>query len=90
MILFAVIIGYILGMAPSIYREIKELIINREAKNNAKKDEIETKELLDEWLNGPKEPTKTEAAETPKNNNGINQADIYTEYITGKESNKED
>lgn len=87
MILFAVIIGYLLGVAPSIYKEIKEIINNKEAKSNAEKDGIKTQELLDEWLNGPK---KTETPpETPKNNVGINQADIYTEYITGKESNKE-
>lgn len=86
MILFAVIIGYLLGVAPSIYKEIKEIINNREAKSNAEKDGIKTQELLDEWLNGPKKP---EIPETPKNDVGINQADIYTEYITGKESNKE-
>jgi len=86
MILFAVIIGYLLGVAPSIYKEIKEIINKREEKSNAEKDGIETQELLDEWLNGPK---KTETIETPQNNNGVNQADIYTEYITGKESNKE-
>ena len=86
MILLAVVVGYLLGVAPSIYKEIKEIINNREAKSNAEKDGIKTQELFDEWLNGPKKP---ETTETPQNNNGVNQADIYTEYITGKESNKE-
>lgn len=89
MILLAVIIGYLLGVAPSIYKEIKEIINKREEKSNAEKDGIEINELLDEWLNGTKKTETPETPETPQNNNGVNQADIYTEYITGKESNKE-
>ena len=90
MILLAVVVGYLLGVAPSIYKEIKEIINKREEKSNAEKDGIKTQELLDEWLNGPKKPEEPAKPETTENNNvGINQADIYTEYITGKESNKE-
>lgn len=89
MILVAVIVGYILGSAPIIYKEIKEIIKSKQEENLNEKSFKENQELLDEWLNGPK---KTPIYKTDDNQSdkGVNQVDIYNEYITGEESSKED
>lgn len=79
MILIAVIVGYILGIAPFVVPKILEMK-NNKVKEQTDKDEEKTQvEIFNEWLNGPqKEPAK------------VNQEDIYNEYITGKESTKGD
>lgn len=89
MILVAVIVGYVLGSAPIIYKEIKEIIKSKQEENLNEKSLKENQELLDEWLNGPK---KTATYETNNNQSdkGVNQVDIYNEYITGNVSSKED
>ena len=72
---FAVIIGYLLGIAPFVTPKIIQIIKNRNKNYKENEENKEKQEIYDEWLNGPKE-------------NNINQQDIYNEYITGKESNK--
>lgn len=76
MILIAVIVGYILGIAPFIMQKV---INNKEQKVEENK-EVENykaqQEIFDEWLNGP------------KRNDGINQQDIINEYLTGQETVK--
>ena len=79
MILVAVIVGYILGVLPFIVPKILE---KKEEQIELKKGEEEyktQKEIFDEWLNGTKEN---------RNDNKVNQEDIYKEYITGQESAK--
>lgn len=79
MILVAVVVGYILGVMPFIVPKILE---KKEEQIELKKDEEEyktQKEIFDEWLNGTKEN---------RNDNKVNQEDIYKEYITGQESAK--
>ena len=81
MILVAVIVGYILGVMPFIVPKILE---KKEEQIELKKDEEEyktQKEIFDEWLNGAKEN---------RNENKVNQEDIYKEYITGQETAKGD
>ena len=74
MILISVIIGYLLGMAPYIYKEIKEIIIQKQENKIQKNETTEMEKILDEYLNGAKEEDNTK----------INQEDIFEEYITGK------
>lgn len=76
MILLAVIVGYILGIAPFVVPKILELRKNKVVEDTNKEDEKTQNEIFDEWLNGS---TKT---------NQVNQADIYNEYITGIETKK--
>ena len=79
MILVAVIVGYILGVMPFIVPKILE---KKEEQIELKKGEEEyktQKEIFDEWLNGTKEN---------RNDNKVNQADIYKEYVTGIETVK--
>ena len=78
MILVAVIVGYTLGAMPFVLPKAIELIGRRTKTVEEAKENKEQKEIFDEWLNGPKK----------ENNNGINQADIYNEYITGQETTK--
>lgn len=78
MILVAVIVGYILGAMPFV---LPKIIESREKQIEVKENEAEYKlqeEIQDEWLNGPKK----------ENSNGINQADIYNEYVTGEVTTK--
>ena len=79
MILVAVIVVYILGVMPFIVPKILE---KKEEQIELKKDEEDyktQKEIFDDWLNGAKEN---------RNENKVNQEDIYKEYITGQESAK--
>lgn len=75
MIILAVIVGYVLGVAPFIVPKLYEAMINR--KETVKEENVtrQEQELLDEWLNGPKKEEK--------NNNVANQQDIFNEYMTG-------
>ena len=53
MILIAVIVGYILGIAPFIFPKI--LDAKKEMPENVSSEDIKTQnEIFDEWLNGPK------------------------------------
>lgn len=74
MTLIAVILGYILGVAPSIYKEVKEIIMLKQENQKQKKEGTTTEQIVDEWLNGVKE----------RNNTEVNQEDIYKEYVTGE------
>lgn len=77
MIILAVVIGYILGISPFVVPKIIERIENRRVKEEKIEQDKETADIFDEWLNGPKEDRV-----------GINQQDIYNEYITGEETTK--
>lgn len=73
MILIAVIIGYILGVAPFLYPKFMEKQEqNKQAKQEDSKEK-EVNEILNEWLNGPEQKQTTQ----------VDQADIYNEYMTG-------
>lgn len=74
MILLAVIVGYILGIAPLVVPKIIELIKDKSTEVINQEEEKTQTEIFNEWLNGP---TKE-----------VNQEDIYNEYITGKETTK--
>ena len=75
MILGAVIVGYTLGAMPFVLPKAIELIGRRTKTVEEAKENKEQKEIFDEWLNGPKK-------------DGINQADIYNEYVTGEVTTK--
>ena len=79
MILIAVIVGYILGIAPFAVPNILEIVQNKRNEQESQKDERKELEIFDEWLNGPK-----------KEKNLKNQEDIYQEYISGQEVVKGD
>lgn len=82
MILAAVIIGYVLGIAPFIVPKIIERIDKNKTikiKEQVEEKEKEYSELLDEYLNGPKQ--EDPLINEPKQ---INQQEIYEEYVTGK------
>ena len=73
MILIAVIIGYILGVAPFLYSKFMEKQEqNKQAKQEYSKEK-EVNEIFNEWLNGPEQRQTTQ----------VDQADIYNEYMTG-------
>ena len=74
MILLAVIVGYILGIAPFVVPKILELRKNKVVEDTNKEDSKTQNEIFDEWLNGPKQEVNT---------NQVNQEEIYNEYITG-------
>lgn len=73
-LIIAVIVGYILGIAPFIVPKIIELKDNKKQEIENKKESESQEDILYEWLNG-----KTEE-DTKK----VNQQDIYEEYVTGK------
>ncbi|MGN1269352.1 MAG: hypothetical protein ACI4UU_00555 [Clostridia bacterium] len=79
MLLIAVIVGYVLGIAPFVVPKIIELRKNKINKETNPKDEKTQNEILDEWLNGAKE-----------SENKVNQQDIYNEYLTGETTEKGD
>ena len=73
MILIAVIIGYMLGVAPFLYSKFMEKQEqNKQAKQEDNKEK-EVNEIFNEWLNGPEQKQTTQ----------VDQADIYKEYMTG-------
>lgn len=72
MILFAVFMGYLLGIAPFLYKEIQTILQKKEENQTAKKEQNDATQILDEWLNGKQEAS-----------NKANQEDIYQEYMTG-------
>lgn len=72
MILIAVIVGYILGVAPFIVPKIIEIRRNKIIETENNEEQKIQNDIFNEWLNGPQESSQ------------VNQADIYTEYITGK------
>lgn len=80
MILLAVIVGYILGIAPFVVPkivEMKQSKVNKEAE--IEEDKTAT-EIINEWLNGPQENKEDK----------VTQQDIYNEYITGNVTPKGD
>lgn len=80
MILLAVIVGYILGIAPFVVPKVVELIQNRAKRNIETQEDKTTTEIIDEWLNGPQKEKE----------NQVTQQDIYNEYITGEVTPKGD
>lgn len=81
MVLIAVIIGYLLGIAPFITPKILELIHCKKEERQNKDDKTSQEQILDEWLNG----TSKEETQTTQ----VNQADILKEYLTGIETKGE-
>lgn len=72
MILAAVIVGYLLGIAPFIAPKILGLINSKNVAEKEEKESTAQEEILNEWLNGPQEKSN------------VNQEDIWQEYMTGK------
>lgn len=70
--IIAVIIGYILGIAPFVVPKIVEMIRARQITEIDQEEEKKREEIFDEWLNGAKET------------NEPNQKDLFEEYMTGK------
>ena len=78
--ILAVVIGYLLGVAPFVTPKIVTLIQNRVGKIKEEKTENEALDIFNEWLNGPQDTEKEK----------VNQEDIYNEYVTGKVTPKGD
>ena len=74
MILIAVIVGYVLGIAPFVVPKIIEIRSNKTQKQVKTEEYKSQEEILDEWLNGANEK--------------VNQQDICNEYLTGKITEK--
>ena len=75
MIILAVLVGYILGIAPFIVPKIIERIDNKkkvEAEETEKTEIDEQKEIFNEWVYGTNEPKL------------VDQHELFEEYITGK------
>ena len=49
MVLIAVVVGYVLGIAPFIYKTIVE----KTDKKEATKKQTSAEQIFNEWLNGP-------------------------------------
>lgn len=84
MLLLAVMLGYILGVAPVVvyflWQNRKEIIIKAEEKEQ-KEDEKKTTDILSEWLYGkPKDESVNEPVNEKK---PVNQEQIFKEYIGG-------
>lgn len=77
MVVIAVVIGYILGVAPFVIPKVIERIDNSRVVKEEAEETKEQNEIFDEWLNGLSE-------------NKVNQQDIYNEYVTGQETTKGD
>lgn len=73
MILIAVVVGYLLGITPYIYKEIREIMMNQYEKKKDNEEKNTAEEIFNEWLNGAKEDKKE-----------VNQEDLYKEYTTGE------
>lgn len=78
MILLAVGLGYILGVAPFITYYLIKQKENKVEEVKQESKEKEMQEIFDEYING------TKKAET-KPEDRINQMDMYKEYVTGIE-----
>ena len=75
--ILAVVIGYLLGIAPFVVPKIIERTIAIRNSKIAEQEKEEREELFDEWLNGKKE----EPINEPRK---VDQQSIYEEYITGE------
>lgn len=73
MILIAVVVGYILGIAPFIYSQFIEKQEQDKQIKQENSKEKEATEIFNEWLNGTEQKQTTQ----------VDQADIYNEYMTG-------
>ena len=76
MIIVAVIVGYLLGITPFVIPKAIDLINSFKSNKTREEERKEEQDILDEWLNGPKEK------------NEVNQQEIYNEYMTGIVSNR--
>ena len=78
MIILAVVVGYLLGVAPFVIPKIIQKVEDYKAAKVEAEEEQEKEEIFDEWLNGLKpEPLVNE----PKQ---VDQHDLFEEYVTGK------
>ena len=83
MLIIAIVVGYILGVAPFLWLEYKDKYLQKEeAKTENNENENDMLKIIDEYLNGKKE---TEAKEENEKNDEI-QYDIYKEFVTGNTS----
>lgn len=79
MILGAVILGYMLGVAPFLWQEYKDKNIFKKSDSDKNKEDMnETQKIINEWLNGEQETEQTEQQKEI-------QYDVYEEYVTGNE-----
>ena len=84
MLIIAIVVGYILGVAPFLWLEYKDKYLQKEeakTENDERKNDM--LEIIDEYLNGTKE------TETIKENENVQdeiQYDIYKEFVTGNTS----
>lgn len=80
MLLLAVILGYILGVAPVevyfLWQNRKEIIIETKKKEQ-KEEEKKTNDILTEWLYGKQEN------EITTDKKPVNQEEVFKEYIGG-------
>ena len=78
MVVIAVVIGYLLGVAPFVVPKIIERIDNNKNlkyKEEQEKEAKEQEEIYNEWVYGASK---------------VNQQDLYNEYVTGQETTKGD
>ena len=80
--ILAIVVGYLLGIAPFIVPKIIERIDEIKIEKieiKEKEKEEEQKEIYDEWLNGKKqlEPLINEPRQ-------VDQHELFEEYMTGK------
>ena len=82
MIILAVVVGYLLGVAPFVIPKIIQKVEDYKAAKVEAEEEQEKEEIFDEWLNGLKEQKEPEAlVNEPKQ---VDQHDLFEEYVTGK------
>lgn len=77
MILLAVIVGYVLGIAPFLLPKINITKKN----NNDEQIKKEQTQILDEYLNGAKIKVEEDKEEYIENKNSTKE--IFEEYLTG-------
>lgn len=75
MVVIAVVIGYLLGVAPFVVPKIIERIDSKKNVEITEAEEKEQNEIFNEWIYG---------------GNKVNQQDLYNEYVTGQETTKGD
>lgn len=81
MILIAVIVGYLLGIAPFIFMYFYKKKIEAKEEQKIQVENKEGKEIFNEWVYGRE---KEEILQ-----NKFNQEDIFKEYTTGEIVNKQ-
>ena len=81
MVIIAVIVGYILGVAPFLVPFIYNKIIENKSNIEVKDEKNEINAILNEYINGKEYSDKIEGE-------GITTEDIFKEYTTGVPTSK--